>query len=101
MFIEIDLDEEASRARLSEVDDFKAFAVVAHGPRERFARAAESIGRVEEGHVFVDVDALRELAGDRAQDADWLAGLNQMLEYAEAKGWTDAEGRVRAHVEWR
>jgi hypothetical protein len=101
VFIELDLSDVPARTRLVEADDFKAFAVVADGPRERFAAAAEPLGRVDGDHVFVDLGVLREMAGDHGQDAAWLTGLQQMVDYAAAHGWTDADGRVRAHVEWR
>ena len=101
MFIELDLDEVPARTRLVDADDFKAFAVVAHGPRERFAAAAEPLGRVDGDHVFVHLGVVRELAGHHGDDDAWLAGLQQMVDYAAANGWMDADGRVRAHVEWR
>jgi hypothetical protein len=38
------------------------------------------------------------LAGDRAGDPDWRAGLTKMLNYAQDHGFLDAAG-IRAHVE--
>lgn len=54
-------------------------------------------------HVWLRVDALRELAlGSVAPDEhdDWRDGFDAMITYARSKGWTSDDGRsVRAHVE--
>jgi hypothetical protein len=42
---------------------------------------------------------IRDLAGDRADNARWQASFDGMLAYADAHGWRDADGRVRAHVQ--
>jgi hypothetical protein len=89
---------------LVEPDDFKAFDILAPGEpdAERLAAATAGIGRADGAdHVYVDVVALRALAGSRAQDDEWCRGLDAMLEYARSKGWLDESGAVRAHVEWR
>lgn len=49
-------------------------------------------------HVFVGQDALRQLAGDVADDA-WNEGFAAMVEFADSKGWLDGSGAIRAHVE--
>lgn len=48
-------------------------------------------------HVWVSPDWLRA-AGPA--DAAWRQGLAAMLDFASTKGWLDAEGRVRAHIEF-
>jgi len=54
-------------------------------------------------HVWLGVDALRELAlGSVAPDEhdDWRDGFDAMITYARSKGWTSADGgSVRAHIE--
>lgn len=49
-------------------------------------------------HAWVDPRSLTELAG-RASDTAWQDKLGRMISYAETKGWLDAQGHVRAHVE--
>jgi hypothetical protein len=51
-------------------------------------------------HVFLDVDAVKGLAGERAT-GEWLVEFEKMIEFARSKGWVDEAGRVRAHVERR
>lgn len=48
-------------------------------------------------HVWLDRETMVSLAG-RACDAEWLAQLDAMIEFAASKGWMDESGRVRAHV---
>lgn len=87
--------------RLQYADDFRAFKVVAVGLSQAdLDQRFSELGVPTEDfcHVFVDLDCLRALAGDRAKDAKWLAGLAAMTEFAERSGWMEA-GRVRAHVE--
>jgi hypothetical protein len=100
VIVELDLGGGRVAARLLEPDDFRAFKAVlleAGTPlAERLASAG--IARVEE-HVWVRIDALRELAGERATPA-WEASLAGMIEFARSRGWVDDElGAVRAHVE--
>jgi hypothetical protein len=88
--------------RLIDPADFKSFKVVvrgAHDPEaaERaLAPVAEWLG---DDHVAVSVDAVRALAGDRADDPEWEHGYAAMLAYADSKGWMVGEA-IKAHVEW-
>jgi hypothetical protein len=50
-------------------------------------------------HAWVEVDALRRLAGPAADEA-WEASLAGMVQFAESKGWTDEQGRLQAHCDW-
>lgn len=84
MYIELDLSAVPPTAELRDPDDFKRFEVVAAQPE----------------HVFVGIDELRRMAGERAEDQEWQDGFEAMLAYAESKGWVQ-DGAVRAHVEWR
>lgn len=101
MFVRVDESGAEPAVRLEEPDDFTAFAVAAPD-RDLLAAAVDSFGRLADDgdHVFVRVDALRELAGVRAGDPTWLASLEQMLAFAGEHGWLDEHGAVRAHVEW-
>ncbi len=85
MRIELDLTTVPPTATLREPDDFERFEVLA----------------TQTGHVFVTVDELRRLAGERAEDAEWLRRLDDMVGYAESKGWIGEDGSIRAHLEWR
>jgi hypothetical protein len=60
-----------------------------------------SLGVVVEitSHAWIARSELIRLAGDNAHDAEWLEKLDAMLGFAAKRGWTDAAGRVRAHVE--
>jgi hypothetical protein len=84
MRIDLDLATFRPDATLADADDFTSFAVAAT--------------RVE--HVYIPVAELERLAGDRAHDPEWRAGLERMLAYAQSKGWTRQDGAIRAHVEW-
>ncbi len=84
MYIEIDLATVPPTTTLREADDFKAFKVVVRGG----------------GDSFVTPDALRALAGDRADDPAWREQLDGMLGYAASKGWIrEQDGAIQAHVE--
>jgi hypothetical protein len=84
-----------------EPDDFGAFSVLVVGfERRAFVSAVDEIGSViDDGHVAVDLDAVRRLVGDRWDDARWRSGLDGMLSYARSRGWITDSGAVRAHVE--
>ena len=53
----------------------------------------------DSAHAWVEVDALRRLAGPAVDEA-WEASLTGMVQFAESKGWTDQQGRLRAHCDW-
>jgi hypothetical protein len=83
--LEIDLATVPPTVALREPDDFTAFDVVV----------------VEPEHVWIEVDALRSLAGARADDPAWGEGLRAMVAYADRHGWVREDGAIRAHVEVR
>ena len=87
--------------QLLEPDDFGAFKVVvaAGVSGEVLDAVVNRIGRPHDDHVYVDPSSLRELAGERASDAEWVAGLAAMTGYASKHGWVDGSGWIRAHVE--
>jgi hypothetical protein len=104
MVIDVDLDAAPATLRLVEPDDFTSFKLLARSAQangDELARAVRSIGRVSgSGHVFVNADAVRALARDRARDPAWLRSLDGMIRYARDHGWTDDTGAIRAHIYW-
>jgi len=50
-------------------------------------------------HLVVPARTLVELAGPVAADPEWRAGFDAMIAYATSRGWVDADGGVRIHVE--
>jgi len=90
---------------MDEVNNFRGLKVQIAGPQpeptEALPSHLERLGHWSGlDHVFVDVDTLRTLAGDRAADPQWESGLLGMVEYARGAGWVDGAGRVRVHVEY-
>ncbi|MBA2517261.1 MAG: hypothetical protein H0V22_08115 [Solirubrobacterales bacterium] len=83
MFIEVDLSVVPPSLALRDSEDFKMFKVV--------VKDAE--------HVWVDIDRIKALAGERGQDSDWLKGLEGMIAYAGQHDYIDDQGRMRGHVE--
>lgn len=84
MLIEIDLSTVPPTTTLRDPDDFTGFKVVVRN----------------DGDAFVTPDALRALAGSRADDPQWIAQLDGMLGYAASKGWIrESDGAIQAHVE--
>lgn len=99
-------DPFGGRVSLEEADDLGQFHVEAPGGAA-FAEIVallqrEGAGRAVEAstdHLWVSIDALRSLAGQRGDD--WDTGFDEMLAYARSKGWVDETGtHVRAHVVW-
>lgn len=84
MYVEIDLAVVPPGIDLREADDFTAFKVVVKRARD----------------AGVPVSTLRELAGERADDAEWEGKLDRMLAYAASHKWIRDDGSIRAHVEW-
>ncbi|MBB4662170.1 hypothetical protein [Conexibacter arvalis] len=87
---------------LEEPDDFGRFAVIdGTGDDAGLGEAIAGHGRLTDGgDVFVAIDALLALAGERADDPAWRAGFDQMVAFARGHGWLDEAGTaVRAHVE--
>jgi hypothetical protein len=86
---------------LDEVDDVGGFHVeVAGGPPDdgRLAEALAPHGHVDGDHAWIRPEAVVALAG-REHDADWRRRFDGMVAYAREKGFLDASGAIRAHVE--
>jgi len=103
MYVYIDLAVAPGPAELRDPDSFTEFKILIEGAddaADAVGAAAARLGRVAgPDHVFVEVELLERLAGERAEDEEWSAQLEAMIEYAKSKGWTDEAGAVRAHVE--
>jgi hypothetical protein len=104
MDVVADLTVTPATVTLADPDDLKSFKVLARAPSpepEGLAAALEGVGRLEGGDAFIDAEAVRRLAGNRAKDPEWSEGFDGMLAYARSKGWMDESGTaIQAHVEW-
>lgn len=53
----------------------------------------------DDGHVWLDLAALRSRAGRAATDPDWPRNWEAMVAYAQRSGWVSPDGlAVRAHL---
>jgi hypothetical protein len=103
MIIAVDLLCDPPAVQLDEPDDFRGFKVVVRGDGRRAAvgRAPAPLSRVDaDGTAHVRIAAVRELAGERADDPQWRRSFDAMIDYAAGRGWVDAEREVvQAHCE--
>jgi hypothetical protein len=100
VIVRVDVRGAEPQVSLAEPDDFKAFKLVLTDDRPSLATqlAGTGIAGVEE-HAWIEIDAVRRLAGDAATP-EWEDSFSKMLDYARSKGWVDDErATVRAHVE--
>jgi hypothetical protein len=105
MYIHVDTSAVPPIARLTDRDNFRAFAIVVDGTNDRLPAVADALADLgvvdpDGEHAMLDAVAVHRLAGASTGDA-WSAEFDNMVEYARSKGWTDDHGRVRAHLEWR
>jgi flavin reductase (DIM6/NTAB) family NADH-FMN oxidoreductase RutF len=86
--------------RLSDPRNMSTFhARVPAGRLALFQDRLGSGGAMEgDGHVWLSPSLIRTLAGPVA-DESWSRDFERMLAYARRKGWLDALGRIRAHIE--
>jgi len=56
------------------------------------------LGRPDGTDVLVTAAGVRHLAG-AAATPEWEEGFSSMCAYAADKGWMDAHGAIRAHIE--
>ncbi len=100
----IDLTESSVALRDPAAFDRFSVEVAGEGSVEQVAAVVDDValGRVEPDgdHLVVDPLALRRLAGGAAT-RDWERGFEGMCAYAAGKGWVEADGGIRAHIEWR
>lgn len=99
MIVVVDSDGEVS---LDDATVFTSFAVrseVGDGPAVVEAMAGDAHPAPEHDHVFVEIDAVRRLAGPVADDK-WEAELASMVTFAGANGWLNQQGdAIKAHIE--
>jgi len=86
---------------LADRGDFGSFAAVTALPTDRLEAVITQlgVGRLDPDgqHVWVRPGVIEAAAGaDRS--AAWNEGFATMCAYAESHGWTDDEGRIRAHI---
>lgn len=90
-----------------EPDNFKAFHIETDGLDIRHTvRALGDCGSkncaYEKGdgaHVWLSKQAVIDWVGDPSDS--WLAGFEQMLDFAAQHGWINPEGtHIQAHIEW-
>jgi len=94
-------DDHVARAVLADPDDFTAFSIgiAQNVPRPQVAAALAKMGPGLDGaEAFVSVATIKELAGERASDAGWLAQLDKMIDFAKPRGWLNESGDVRGHL---
>jgi hypothetical protein len=94
-------DDHVAQAVLVDPDDFTAFSlgIAQNVPRPQVVAALAKMGPGLDGaEAFVSVESIKELAGERASDTDWLAQLDKMIEFARKRGWINESGDVRGHL---
>jgi hypothetical protein len=84
--------------RLREATGLRRFSIST--PATEAARAAlAELGRVGgPGHAWIAPERVRALAGD--VPPGWIDDFAATVAYAAARGWTDASGALRAHIEY-
>jgi hypothetical protein len=79
-------------ATLVDLDDLRSLSAQIVGDA-----AIGTWGRRERGHVFVTIQTLLRLAGDRAGDRQWRGEFDGMVDFARRHGWVLGD-EVRMHV---
>lgn len=87
---------EEGACRLADADVFDSFKAKVAELARRSKQPACGVWDEDGAHLWVDAGWLR---AQGPSCPDWSAKLDQMLAYADRKGWLDTDGRVRAHVE--
>ena len=109
MYLVVELDERAMNGgslALEDPDDFRSFKVIAPesavGSDSQVGRVLKSYGRLDdEASFYILPTVLIELAGERAEVPEWLQSLDDMIAFAQARGWVDDTGAIQAHIEAR
>lgn len=82
---------------LCDAENFGELKLVC-APGATLDSALESqLGRIEGDHIWVNERWF--LAQTPAIDAVWRRSFEAMRDYARSKGWVDASGAVRVHIE--
>ena len=88
-------------AALEDPADFRRFSIRFDAGARGCAPADAALARLArpDGDVaWVMPDALAAMAPQAAEPA-WQQGFAGMVAFARSRGWVDAAGRIRAHVE--
>ncbi|MFV0306795.1 MAG: hypothetical protein ACK5OX_03510 [Desertimonas sp.] len=95
--------DDAGAVTLEDAEDCGAFSIVGIAPGSPSIVASLRTAGVhlteDHAHGFVEPAAVIERAAGVA-DAGWRERFDGMVGYAQTKGWTDADGRIRAHTDW-
>ena len=98
MIVLVAPDSGATRPQFTDMQNLNQLHVEFRGVDDApAAKALEEagIGAVDDGHVWLEISALRAAGGG----GDWNDRFDAMLRYAQRNGWVDAAGsRVRAHI---
>ncbi|MFL6144165.1 MAG: hypothetical protein ACJ72N_20155 [Labedaea sp.] len=103
MYLLVDLSGPVARVSLDDAGNMREFSVVVVGggvPDGRVAGALAGLGTIDGEHAWLDGAAVKRLAGAGVGES-WPAEFDRMTEFARSKGWTDAHGRLRAHLKSR
>ncbi len=83
---------------LREAADLRCFSIsmpVTEAARTVLAELGQLDGP---GHAWIAPEQVRALAGD--VPSGWIEEFAATIAYAVGKGWTDASGALRAHIEY-
>lgn len=96
------VDGAADRVTVDEAENLKSLSVELQGCSPERASALlgdRELGRVEDGHAWLRIAALRTIARP-PRSCTWDERFQRAMAYAQRSGWTDPAGDVvRAHIE--
>jgi hypothetical protein len=96
------VDGAAALVTVDEAENLKALSVELRGcsPAQAAALLADrGLGRIEGGHAWLDIGALRAIARP-PRSCTWDERFQRAMAYAQQNGWSDPAGAfVRAHIE--
>lgn len=102
MYVHVDMAATPPAVELRERNNFRELSIRVTGEADadQLSAALAGDGRLDDdAHAYLEVAALRALAGDSARNEDWQNSFDGMIGYARSKGWVDQGGAVRAHIE--
>ena len=96
------VDGAADLVTVDEADNLKMLSVELQGcspGRASSLLADRDLGRIEDGHAWLRICALRAIAR-QPRSCTWDERFQLAMAYAQRNGWTDPTGDlVRAHIE--
>jgi hypothetical protein len=102
VYLHVDIASAPAAVELRDRENFGELSIRITGAQDmdRLRATLAAWGRLDDDHhAYIQVDALRTLAGESARNADWRTAFDGMIAYARAHGWVDQGGAVRAHIE--